>query len=363
MNNQYKYIQSGLFLALIALSACKKVIPEVEPAEETMYINLLHSGTTENLRAVQFLDPNTGFALGTAGSLYKTTNAGLRWSKSIPLLQDTSKSIIDTNMVYTKMYFTNNSTGWIVGTYNAKATAAATSATARKTALLKTTDGGLTWTNKNFDASIKTFQDIAFVDESNGYIVGNDGLIYRTFNGGNTWIKQESGVTTILRDVEIIGTSTAMIVGPSGVVLKTTNGGATWEKLNPPSSRAFHKIKFAKGGHYSYAVGGGEGNQPNSDKAFVYKIGTDNSFTDLTNKYYSVFWHSAIHISNDGQTVWTGGHLGQVFRSTNGGETWSEELTKSQRDETIYDMSFPTEQIGYFVGDGGIILKVDLDKK
>ena len=363
MKNLNKCLSLGLFVAFsMIFFSCKKVKPEVSPEEKSIYINLLHSGTTENLRSVRFFDANTGFALGASGSLYKTINAGLTWVKSIPVVQDTSKTLVDTNMVYTRMYFVNNQIGWITGTFNAKATATATNATARKTALLKTVDGGATWKNMNFNSDIKTFNDIEFFDESNGYVVGNSGLIYRTFNGGATWVKQESGVTSNLRDIAILGSSTAMVIGPNGVLLKTDDGGVTWEIKSTPAKRAFYKIK-AVSNNIIYLTGGGEGNTPNADKAFVYKIDAQGNFKEITNSEYSVFYFYGIESLNKGNEIWTVGHLGQIFRSIDGGISWSEELSKSLRQETLYDISFPTSRIGYFVGNGGVILKVDLDKE
>lgn len=364
MKHTYTYLQTGLLVALSILSSvsCKRVQTIVEPETASLYVNLLHSGTTENLRAVHFFDVNNGLTVGATGGLYKTTNGGLSWTKTMPIAMDTSKSTIDTTIVFNELYFFNKTTGWILGTYNAR-TATSTNAAARKTTMLKTTDGGLTWLEKNFDASIKTFTTIKFFDEANGYVIGNGGLVYRTIDGGNTWIKQESGVTSTLTGLSIIGANTALICGTNGVLLKTTNGGVTWEALQTPSRRAFHEMVFLSP-ELGYVTGGGSNNGgPNDDKAFVYQIDTEGNFIDRTNIYYSVFYFFGLHASADGQNIWTAGHLGQIFRSTDAGKTWSEELSKSQRQETLYDISFPTERVGYFVGNSGVILKVDLDKE
>ncbi|MFN8437770.1 MAG: YCF48-related protein [Cytophagales bacterium] len=365
MNRSFLYIKFCCFVVLMCVCiSCKKVKTSAEPAEKQVYVNLLHSGTTENLRAIHFTNTSTGFALGAAGSLYKTVNEGLTWTKSTPVVQDTSKTTIDTNMVYTNMTFVDETNGWIIGTYNAKATATATSATARKTALLKTTNGGSTWTNMNFDTEIKTFQSVAFYDAFNGYVVGNSGLIYRTFDGGKTWIKQNSGVTRTLKDIAIVSANTAYVVGGYGTLLKTTNGGATWEKLIVPAERAFATAKYSTTTNELFITGGGEGGlSTNADKAFVLKLNSDGSFTDLTNKYYAVFYFYGLAVNNFGKNLWTVGHLGQIFRSTDGGSTWSEELSKSQREETLYDAFFVSDAVGYFVGNGGVILKVDLNKE
>ncbi len=52
--------------------------------------------------------------------------------------------------------------------------------------ILKTTDGGETWTIKLFDDS-HGFIDLFFLDQNNGWICGSNGATYKTTNGGNTW--------------------------------------------------------------------------------------------------------------------------------------------------------------------------------
>jgi photosystem II stability/assembly factor-like uncharacterized protein len=365
MLKKYTYILSLGFLSslMVQLSSCKKVEPVIEPADAPLYINLLHSGTLENLKSVKFFDTEHGVCLGALGGFYKTENGGLSWEKSYAVYQDTNKSVVDTTIVCNKLFFLNENIGWVVGSLNTR-NATGTQTTAKRSILRRTLDGGATWEDKKFDTLPKVFTEIKFYNDKIGYLLSSAGLIYFTTDGGDSWTPQTSGVTSNLRCIDITSVRDAMIVGPNGVVLKTTNQGATWTKLASPASRGFHKITHAANDEsVFYAVGGGEGNQPNPDKAFVYKIDANGNFEDLTNKYYSVFWLSAMHVSEDGNTIWTAGHLGQIFKSSDAGKSWSDELSKSKRAEVIEDMAFPTDRVGYFVGEEGVILKVDLDRE
>jgi photosystem II stability/assembly factor-like uncharacterized protein len=160
---------------------CREVeIPETTQYPD-IYINLLHSGTTENLRSAHFFNADTGIVVSTLGSILKTKNGGLTWVKSNPIVPTTT----DTIVVFNRLYFQNETTGWILGTLNTK-NATGTGTTAKKTLLLKTIDGGVTWENLDFDQTLKTFTRIAFFDDLNGYVIGSVGLIYHTIDGGTT---------------------------------------------------------------------------------------------------------------------------------------------------------------------------------
>lgn len=348
-------------LLLITASSCKKVKVPDEAVEPELYINLQQSGTTENLRSAHMFNSESGLAVGSIGGMYKTTNGGRTWTKSFPIPQDTSKTLVDTTVVFTRIYFQNATTGWLLGTLNARA-ATGTQVAARRTVLRKTVDGGATWVNKDFDNTVKTFTRIAFVDDYIGFVIGNGGLIFRTDDGGFSWTKQTSGVTSNLTGLTVVDANTAYICGTNGVFLKTTDGGNNWISQTTPSKRAFKSMAFVSP-TLGFMTGGGPNNGgPNDDKAFVYKTDSYGSFTDITSYSYAVFYYNDIEVVGD-KNIWTAGHLGQIFNSTDGGVTWSEELSKSNRQEHLQDIVFPTSRIGYFFGDGGVILKVDLDKK
>src|SRR5262245_11276856 len=58
-------------------------------------------------------------------------------------------------------------------------------------------------------------------------VVGEDGTILATDDGGATWTLRETGTTARLRAVSFAG-STGWAVGDSGTILKTEDGGTTW---------------------------------------------------------------------------------------------------------------------------------------
>jgi photosystem II stability/assembly factor-like uncharacterized protein len=105
--------------------------------------------------------------------------------------------------------------------------------------LLRSTDGGKTWTQSDTPTA-ETLFSISFADDSNGWAVGANGALLRSTDSGVTWTKQEVAVPdemggtrpldTSLFGVAATSSTTAIAVGDLGIVLRTRDG-ASWEKV------------------------------------------------------------------------------------------------------------------------------------
>ena len=75
-----------------------------------------------------------------------------------------------------------------------------------------------------------------FVDKNTGYVGGYHGTIYKTINGGESWIHQSSGTNKNLNSVYFTDSNTGYTVGDEGTVLKTVDGGMPPPELSvtPP---------------------------------------------------------------------------------------------------------------------------------
>lgn len=128
-------------------------------------------------RSIQFSDFKNGWILG-AKVLLKTNDGGNIWEKSV--LPDE----------FDKVYFSDAKNGWGFSVSSNK--------------LFKSGDGGITWTlfQKQENAYLK---DVIILDENNGWLIGtelfvkkNDSetffklLVLKTTNGGKTWSKLKS---------------------------------------------------------------------------------------------------------------------------------------------------------------------------
>ena len=88
-----------------------------------------------------------------------------------------------------------------------------------------------------------TQNDVRFLDASTGWSVGDSGEILRTVDGGQTWSKVASGVTTRLSSVRFADAKNGWIAGDFGAVLRTIDGGATWA-LQPVGTSATYAPKL-----------------------------------------------------------------------------------------------------------------------
>ncbi len=162
----------------------------------------IFGGTYNRLQEGFFVNDSVGYLCGDAGILLKTTDRGNSWTTSV---------IASSNFAF--IYFVNELTGFATTENNGQ--------------IWKTTDAGNTWNLKQTIANYSIWQ-IHFVDENNGWVVGEFGTIAHTTNAGENWNLQYSGTEVNLRSVYFFNPDTGWVVGKDEKRLRTTNGGNTW---------------------------------------------------------------------------------------------------------------------------------------
>jgi photosystem II stability/assembly factor-like uncharacterized protein len=87
------------------------------------------------------------------------------------------------------------------------------------------------------DAALRAVQ---FVDAREGWAAGDDGVIWHSIDGGQTWERQKSGTRATLTGIHFLTPYTGYVVGrnelpgdlgSSGVLLATADGGITWNEV------------------------------------------------------------------------------------------------------------------------------------
>jgi photosystem II stability/assembly factor-like uncharacterized protein len=222
--------------------------------------------------------------------------------------------------------------------------------------ILKTVNGGLTWTAQNRGGETDPLYAVSLPTRSSGSVVGPWGRIFLTSDEGTTWNKQ-SGVMDdgdILQGVSTLGDGSTIAVGyryvfvPSlkayGTAFRTTDGGATWERwssttaIKPLSGvvLAASRTGIAVGseGMILRTIDGGS-------SWFMQRSGTSRSL-------------SAISLS-DANTGTVVGDSGTILRTTDGGESWVTQISGTLK--KLRGVAQIDSKTCVAVGDSGTILR------
>lgn len=116
---------------------------------------------------------------------------------------------------YTALCFADNENGWIVG-YNG--------------VIEHTSDGGYTWKVQNSSTKSKLW-DIYFVDKNVGFACGDSNTIIYTDNKGKNWqdISIESADRKIYSSIHFLNKENGWTVNNHGELYKTNDSGKSWE--------------------------------------------------------------------------------------------------------------------------------------
>jgi photosystem II stability/assembly factor-like uncharacterized protein len=175
---------------------------------------------SSNLKDVQCVEAGVVFACGEGGTLVWTESGGdvaALVAGGAPAPTGTLRAL---HFFHT---FQGTSTGWVVGDGGLirKVTGTFTPGA----------PGTWTWTWAAAPSSVTTenLYDVHFVDASNGYAVGDNGVVVKTSNGGTSWTNLTKGSTDTVNAVcfdpsGVVGVA----VGDNGKVYKTLNGGSLW---------------------------------------------------------------------------------------------------------------------------------------
>ncbi|MGN6645513.1 MAG: WD40/YVTN/BNR-like repeat-containing protein [Cytophaga sp.] len=180
--------------------------------------------TSGNIYVINFFDNNLGFVGIGSGEVYKTVDGGSNWT------QITTPS---SGNNYIEFQF-----------FDANTILAAGGSIIREGVMMKSVDGGTSWKEISIPGS-QTIYDLEFLNRTVGFTCGTNNQIYKTTDGGATWIQKTITLTTpassliIYGKIKFIDQNTGYCVGFStsyseNYILKTINGGETWNQLPSP---------------------------------------------------------------------------------------------------------------------------------
>jgi len=237
---------------------------------------------SQGLNSILALDANNVITVGSQGKILRSSNAGITWTRyTIGSVDYKCISTIGSDVWIGasegKVYKTTNVnsplTGYSTGLTSVNGVSFANSSTGyacgNAGGIYKSTDGGLTWILRNTGVGNVKLNAIDFLDDANGIAVGDNGYVYWTSTGASNWSALTSGTNRNLLAVNFYGSNGAYITGEWGVILKFT-GTLT---LTSVKSRITSDIRSISGTSAAdiHIVGGGGfiRNNKNSSNEFL----------------------------------------------------------------------------------------------
>lgn len=173
-----------------------------------------------------------------------------------------------------------------------------------------------------------------FVDVSNGWLVGNGGMILRTHDGGVTWHRQDGDTDYDLKNVFFIDRDNGWAIAQKAfgdyppkwktALIGTRDGGRTWEKLSGIFLRSFCFINSSEG----WGI--------NSQNDVVHTIDGGKMWSLQRSSSEAETWSSVSFVSRaEGWIVGDG-----ILHTSDGGDSWQFQLPREPRQPTIEKVVF-----------------------
>ncbi len=286
-------------------------------------------GGREALFAIDLISESEGWIVGRKGTILHTTDGGSNWNPQVGASKD---HLFDVD-------FVDPLHGWAVGNFGT---------------LVRTVDGGKTWAKVKItladededegddeeygdedeemgddgdEAEEESGDDeeeeelfdrllngVFFVDQKQGWIAGESGVLLHTTDGGDTWEEQDSGEWAPLYSLFFTDAKTGLAAGSDGAILATEDGGESWTRLETGTSEHLLKVVIAQG--KALAVGR-RGVLVSGPAA----AGPDTVFAPVPLGVYS--WIGSVAVGPDGLGILVGGQ-GLIMRTTDNGSNWED---------------------------------------
>jgi photosystem II stability/assembly factor-like uncharacterized protein len=286
-----------------------------------------------------FVSPQIGFSV-TNTSSERTTDGGRTWQP---------RGSLPANTWLNEIFFIDAQNGWGVGA---------------ESDIVRTTDGGLTWTNpmggvyssQQNPNNRYPLEGVSFADPLRGIAVGVCGSLLTTSDGGAGWTSRLSGSCTVSGRMAFTDANHLWTAQKDGEILYTTDGGARWNRSSLPIGVGeISQIDFVDDLNGWLAV---RGNVVGDQFVFHSTDGGRSWVQQGAHDGGTLYGIDAL----DARTIVAVGYnccVGpRIDRSTDGGQTWSSIPDPLYPYGGIFQaVDFPTATTGWIAGRYGALLK------
>jgi hypothetical protein len=182
--------------------------------------------------------------------------------------------------------------------------------------VMKTTDGGVTWTTTNLPTWTGQPRAICFPTASVGYVAG-DRNIAKTTDGGTTWNMVAYTPATDITSAYATSTTTCYF-GGTGKVYYTTDGGLNFS-TSPTVGIAASSLFVTSNGTV-YRAGGSGGIYMSTDGAASFSGNINTKTANINTTIPSIYFSDI----NSGYAVGLNktSYLNSIIKTSDGGTTW-----------------------------------------
>ena len=227
--------------------------------------------------SAHWVDANTGF-VSTRGpdGIFRTTDGGATFEQQNP-------GVASSTGIWYKIDFADATTGYAAGSSGAmvKTTDGGSSWTeiidghgtsviysmhvfdannlitiGATSKVYKSTDGGTSWTPQTIPGTSTTLYDVNFVDQNTGFICGTTGRVYRTSDGGTSWTQLTTPISTTYYTLRFLDADTGWVAGTGGTVIKTTDSGTSWTVVVSGSDKILYDMNISNGALWAAGASG-----------------------------------------------------------------------------------------------------------
>lgn len=188
--------------------------------------------------------------------------------------------------------------------------------------ILHTADGGKSWESQKSNIEVSLF-NVSFKDNKNGFITGGEGIILLTQNGGQTWQQQSSGTKQHLLSACYADPQNLWAAGERGTLIHSPDGGNTWQDRSLKEDAILNKVYFFDNmngwiaGEFGKILHTSDAGQTWQLQGNLIGIPKDEM---LTSYGYTIYLYDVKFM--DLNRGWVIGAAGTVLYTEDGGQNW-----------------------------------------